>query len=100
MNGNGTEDVVVNEPAGGIAAEGYLWLVDGSAIATGGEVSDIAMYAWKPGNLSEGTGSVLHAGHDVDGDGLNDLLIGTSGWNTDADGDSYGRVELVLTSEL
>ena len=65
-----------------------------------GEVSDIAMYAWKPGNLSEGTGSVLHAGHDVDGDGLNDLLIGTSEWNTDADGDSYGRVELVLTSEL
>jgi hypothetical protein len=100
VNGNGTEDLVVNEPAGGIAGAGYLWLVDGSAIATGGEVSDIAMYAWKPGNLSEGTGSVLNAGHDVDGDGLNDLLIGTSGWNTDANGESYGRVELVLTSEL
>ncbi|MEC7241822.1 MAG: MopE-related protein [Myxococcota bacterium] len=96
MNGNATEDVLVAEPFGGLSGSGFLWLVDGSDLGSNSEVSDVAIYAWTPGTSSEApSGNSAATGHDIDGDGRNDLVLGSFNWDGGA-----GRAEIILTSDL
>jgi hypothetical protein len=40
-------------------------------------------------------GYSLASGHDIDGDGLNDMVIGTLGWEYGS-----GRVEILLSGDM
>jgi hypothetical protein len=95
INANGTNDVLVTEIYGGVTGTGFIWLVDGSELWSEMEVSEIAMYAWSAGSLSQDIGYSVDSGHDIDGDGLNDMVIGTLGYDYGS-----GRVEILLSGDM
>jgi hypothetical protein len=95
INANGFNDLLVNEIYGGVSGTGFIWLVDGSDLWSVSEVSDIAIYGWYAGALSQDVGYSMDSGHDIDGDGLNDMVIGTLGHDNGS-----GRVEILLSGDL
>jgi hypothetical protein len=95
LNGNGINDLLVSEIYGGVSGTGFVWLVDGTALWSESEISDVAMYAWYGGSLSLDVGFSMASGHDIDGDGLNDMVIGTLGYDYGS-----GRVEILLSGDM
>jgi len=94
INGNGVNDLLVTELYGGVSGTGFVWLVDGLALWSNSEISDVAMYGWYSDSVID-MGRVLAGGHDIDGDGINDMIVGTLGYDSGA-----GRIEILLSSDL
>ena len=99
VNGDGMEDVLVNEPYGGTKGIGAVWLVSGALLSsTGLVVDDVALLGWdyESSYDASGAGQTL-VGADFDGDGERDLVISA---RTAAASTSYtdGRIYVVLSS--
>ena len=98
MDGDGLDDLLIgaryNDERDSSAGKSYLFL--GSSVAAGGwfglDQADAA-FAGEAANDRSGT-SVASAG-DVDGDGLDDLVIGAP--NNDETGVDAGKVYLLLS---
>jgi hypothetical protein len=72
VDGDGTPDLVVGRPfgsSGGFQFNGYVEVLSG--------VDGSLIHRWDGGTDFECLGSTLSARHDVDGDGVDDILIGT-----------------------
>jgi len=95
INGNGINDLLMAEVFGGVSGSGFVWLIDGSELWSETEVSDAAMYAWYASTQGSDVGYSLAGGHDVDGDGINDMAIGSLGYDNGA-----GRVEILLSDDM
>jgi hypothetical protein len=95
INGNGINDLLMTEVYGGVSGLGFVWLLDGSELWSETEVSDAAMYAWYASTENADVGYSLAGGHDIDGDGINDMAIGSLGY-----GNGAGRVEILLSDDL
>jgi hypothetical protein len=72
VDGDGTPDLVVGRPfgsSGGFQFNGFVEVLSG--------VDGSLIHRWDGGADFEYLGSTLSARHDVDGDGVDDILIGT-----------------------
>lgn len=100
VDGDGHDDVLVgaytHNGAGQNAGKVYLFL--GSRLALGGYISAAtADYAWTGAAADDEAGISVAAG-DVDGDGLDDLVVGADG--VDSAGAWTGAAYIVLGSSL
>jgi hypothetical protein len=95
INGNGNNDLLVSEVYGGVSGSGFVWLIDGSDLWSDMEASDVAIYGWYASTSNSEVGYSIAGGHDIDGDGINDMAIGSLGYDNGA-----GRVEILLSGDL
>ena len=91
-NGDGVDDLFVTE-AGGSGGVGMAWMLDGANLWSVPTPEQAALLAWYGEAQSDGLLVTQDAG-DIDGDGLNDLLL----LQSDYDGGN-GRVFVVLSSD-
>ncbi len=102
VDGDGLDDLLVGAyyADGGGDASGAVYLVLGASLDADPEISladaDLVIDGEGEGDL---LGQALGAGGDVDGDGLDDLLVCAPGWER-ASGVNTGRAYLVLASGL
>ncbi len=97
VDGDGFGDVLVGvwgaDPAG--SGSGAAWLLYGAASGlTPASSVLLEPRALRPG---DGLGRAIAGGHDLDGDGLSDLLLGAFG--SDLSGDASGAVWVVYGEE-
>ncbi len=96
-DGDGTLDVLVDEPGGGASGVGRVHLLGGDRIAgTDADPGDVDLLEWKPESGDDGLGGAL-VGGDFDGDGLADLVLSARTWGYDTTGASTGRVYVYLS---
>lgn len=85
LNGDGTDDVLVREPNGGLLADGRIYIVDGTlALSSAGLQSSIEgglLAEFETESASDNAGLAFAAG-DLDGDGHRDLAIGAQNHRT------------------
>ena len=94
---DGRGDLWVLEPSGGTNDEGWLHLLGGEYLFGAVSVEDAAMLSFYGSNASDGLGFGLRSGGDVDGDGVDDLVVGAPGYTTGAY--EEGRAFLLLSSD-
>ncbi len=94
VDGDGRDDVLIGEPGNGI-----VHLVLGSTLAADPTLSlAYSDYRFHAETLTDGVGTAVASAGDVDGDGLDDLIIGAPG--NDEEGDDAGKAYLVFASSL
>jgi len=97
VDGDGLPDLVMTAPFEDLPAQsaGAAWLVPGSVALVGGafDLEDTA-YRFAGEGGGDNAGIFLLGPGDVDGDGLDDFLVGSPG--LDASGENAGGVHLVL----
>jgi len=99
VDGDGLEDVLVgahsNDDGGSNTGKVYLFLA--ASLGEGGTLElGTADYEFIGESDGDGAGSSVASAGDVDGDGLDDILIGAPDYGTS----SYGRVYLVFAASL
>ncbi|MFH1464392.1 MAG: MopE-related protein, partial [Pseudomonadota bacterium] len=92
-DGDGLDDLLIGASLYGTANLGAAYLVLGSTAPTGGSLAD-ADARWVGEARSDYAGSALAWAGDVDGDGLDDALVGAP--MSDAAGGDAGAVYLLL----
>jgi len=99
VDGDGVHDLLVAEA--GVDGVGVVWLVSGALLASHGDVSpsEAAILGIRAQYPSERLGHTM-AMADLDGDGLDDLIVGSSHHPTPADVGlaMSGRVAVFLSS--
>ncbi|MBN93179.1 MAG: hypothetical protein CL928_03790 [Deltaproteobacteria bacterium] len=104
VDGDGRDDIVIGAFGNGspIANAGKVYLVLGSSIAGGGtfDLGDASTspYMWEGEMQDDSLGKSVAAAGDVDGDNLDDFLIGAP--YASPNGTQSGRAYLVLGSSL
>jgi hypothetical protein len=98
VDGDGLDDLLVaaTDASVGTSRNGEVYLVLGSVTPAGASLSTAAWDAYGESG-SDHLGSGLTGAGDVDGDGLDDFLLGA--YANDAAGTSAGRAYLVLSIE-
>jgi len=84
LDGDGYADLVIGAPFRDALAtnNGVAWLLHGPVTTPGGYYAeDLATGAVYGASDSDFAGSALSAAGDVDGDGVDDLLVGNLGWS-------------------
>ena len=71
LNADGIDEVLVSEHLGSVNSTGQVHIVDG---ATGGILHTMTGEAWY-----DQFGVAIGSGHDADGDGFNDVVVGVPG---------------------
>ena len=101
VDGDGLDDLLVgasfNDDGGETAGKAYLVLGSSLSSTSGIDLSD-ADYSFVGENSDDQLGRSVSSAGDVDGDGLDDLLVGAVG-NNDG-GESAGKAYLILGSSL
>ena len=102
IDGDGLDDILVsaiqNEETGG-ASSGKVYLILGSSLQTSSTIDlGNADYSFLAENIGDHLGSSVASAGDVDGDGLDDILIGAAQNNTG--GSEAGKVYLILGATL
>ena len=101
VDGDGLSDILIgayqNDDGGGAAGKAYLILASSLGSNTTIALSN-ADYAFIGENAGDYAGYTLAKTGDIDGDNLNDILIGAYG--NDDGGSQAGKVYLVLSSSL
>jgi hypothetical protein len=108
VNGDGYDDFIVSAPgfaytsSDGISSypssSGWVYLVSGALFT--GEVDnlrDVSLLAWQGEDTTYDTGSKISAQGDIDGDGIQDILIGEQSWGTKA---TTGKAYVYLSSQF
>ena len=101
VDGDGLDDILIGAPENddGSNQAGKSYLVLGSTIAAGGSFSSASADATFIGEAArDESGSSVSTAGDVDGDGLDDILIGAP-WNDDAS-NSAGKSYLFFGSTI
>ena len=100
-DGDGIDDVMVTELAGGVGAKGRTMLLPGSKLMTGGFGDDIAIADWSHVNSYSLVGSTRTFG-DLDGDGHTDYVFGAPAYGLNSSGGGYyqGRAWVWLSSRF
>ena len=94
VDGDGVNDLFVSELLGGSAAEGVVWVISGSLAYRGaGDAESAALLAWSGEEADASTGNTLAAG-DVNGDGVQELVVGAQTYN-EGTGTTYGKAYLL-----
>ncbi len=100
VDGDGLADVLVgagsNDDAGTDAGKAYL--VFGDSLVSGDMSLADADYGWTGEAAADKAGFSVDGVGDLDGDGLDDLVIGA--WGNDDGGANAGKVYVVLSSAL
>ena len=101
VDGDGLDDLLIgangNDDGGGGAGKTYLFF--GSTVALGGSFDlSLADAAFVGENGGDNSGARLSTAGDVDGDGLDDLLIGANG--NDDGGNGAGKTYLFFGSTV
>jgi len=97
-DGDGFDDILIgayaNDDGGHEAGKAYLF--SGASVASGGTIdASDADYTFVGAQKDYYTGQAVAGAGDVDGDGLDDLLIGAYGYSSEK-----GRTYLILGKEL
>jgi hypothetical protein len=101
FDGDGIDDVIVTELAGGTGGNGRTMLIPGGQLMTGGFADDIAMAEWSHINSYSMVSSTRAFG-DFDGDGHTDYVFGAMGYGLNSSGGGYyqGRAWVWLSSRF
>jgi hypothetical protein len=98
VDGDGLDDILIGAPSnddgGDMAGKAYLIL--GSSLGASSEIDlSLADYSFVGENSEDFAGMSVSSAGDVDGDGLDDILIGANG---NSDGGLYaGKAYLILS---
>ena len=93
-NGAAADDKHQNADGGSGAGKAYLIL--GASLGTTSEIDlSLADYSFVGEEASDGAGISVSSAGDVDGDGLDDLLVGAHG--NDDGGSAAGKTYLILS---
>ena len=95
IDGDGAEDLLVSELAGGGSYEGQVWLFSGALLAGDSGPDAVALLTWRGEAADTYAGNAIAAG-DLDGDGLSDLVMAAYGYAEDGTNPN-GRVYVELT---
>ena len=99
VDGDGSVEVLVDEPGGGASGSGRIRLFSGAYMTdTNSNPDDWQILEWEPESPYASTGTRM-AGGDFDGDGRADLVIGarTYGMTSASAGSASGKVYIYLT---
>ena len=99
MNGDGFDDLVIGQqywPSSSVPCSGKVYIVYGSSTRLSGdiEIATFSTYSFKGSIPGDHLGSAVWGGGDVNGDGLDDILIGAD--QNSQFGTNAGMVYLVL----
>ena len=100
VDGDGLDDILIGSfnSSGGTSA-GKSYLIFGSSLDSSNPTISLALADYSfVGEEASDTAKIVSTAGDVDGDGLDDILIGASG-NDEADSDA-GKAYLILASSL
>ena len=100
IDGDGLDDILIgayrNDAGGSNAGKSYLFL--GSSLGSISEIDlSLADYSFIGENVDDRSGYSISSAGDVDGDGLDDILIGAVG--NDDGGSNAGKVALFSACE-
>jgi hypothetical protein len=102
VDGDGLDDVLLGAPGSTdilVSTPGKAYLFRGPTLAAGGLLEGGDADVRLPGYLPEDfTGSAVAGRGDIDGDALDDVLVGAPG--SDVDAPSAGRAWLILGAQL
>ena len=101
VDGDGIPDILIGAPGNddGGSAAGKTYLIFGSSLGASSTINlSTADYSFVGENSSDQSGDSIDSAGDVDGDGLDDILIGAH--HNDDGGISAGKAYVVLASSL
>jgi len=95
VDGDGTVDLVIGAPMA-VTQSGRVHVVGGTSLVAGSwTISDVSLVSYTGPTVFGQAGTVLSSGGDVDGDGLEDLLVGAPADSTVAT--SSGAAWLIIS---
>ena len=100
VDGDGFDDILIGAPNADTGASyGKAYLIFATSLGTHPYISlEDADYIFSGENEEDTAGNSVSLAQDIDGDGLNDILIGA--YNNDDAGSNAGKAYLVLGSSL
>jgi hypothetical protein len=98
IDGDGLDELIIGAPENDDywSNGGKTYMILGSEILSGGTIDlYYVSYSFLGDASTEGSGSSVDCGGDVDGDGIPDILIGAPGWELDR-----GAAYIILGSDI